>query len=233
MKILFLSEYFHPHWTGLAKSILNAAIRLQERGHTCAVLTTKFDKNLPTVETYKNIGIYRSLPLIQVSGTKYSATIVFRFISMVKVYDLIFINCPNSNVLPFTLISRLFGKQVVVFSSGDLILPKGWTNRIVEMIHDFSMLASCTLAHTVSNYTHDYAQHSRILRHFMYKFEPLLLPTSNENEVDAEYDSRMIEIRKRNGVPYLVLDCHNTRTVIPAALKREPIDFAGNPLSRV
>jgi len=124
---------------------------------------------------------------------------------MVKAYDLIFIGCPNSNVLPFTLISRLFGKQVVIFSNGDLILPKGWTNRIVEKIHDFSMLASCALAHSVSNYTHDYAQHSRILRHFMHKFEPLLLPVIYyEDEVDAEYDIRMTEIRKENGPRYLI-----------------------------
>jgi hypothetical protein len=32
---------------------------------------------------------------------------------------------------------------------------------------------------------------------------------------------------------YLVLGCHNTRNVIPAVLKRESIDFAGYPLSRV
>jgi hypothetical protein len=34
-------------------------------------------------------------------------------------------------------------------------------------------------------------------------------------------------------ITVLVLDCDNTRYVIPAGLKRESIDFPGYPLSRV
>ncbi len=205
MRILFLSEYFHPHWTGLAKSILKTAIVLQQKGHTCAVLTTRYDKTLSTYEVYKELPIYRCSPLFNVSRTKYSLSVIFKFANMAKNYDLVFINCPNSNVLPFTAIAKLLGKKVLIFLNGDLILPSGLGNRMVEKIFDASMLASCRLADVVSTYTEDYAQHSRILSKFMHKFKTLLLPvTSYEKKSSKRIDILMKKIRSEKKAKLLV-----------------------------
>ncbi|MCL6621465.1 MAG: hypothetical protein K6T55_05125, partial [Syntrophobacterales bacterium] len=89
MKVLFLSEFFHPHWTGYAKSLFKAALRLQEKGYQCAVLSTKHDKNLPDFEQYQGISIFRTQPLISISRTNYSIRSIFKFIGLVKGYDII------------------------------------------------------------------------------------------------------------------------------------------------
>jgi hypothetical protein len=47
-----------------------------------------------------------------------------------------------------------------------------------------------------------------------------------------EISTGTYDIRFQLGA-HLVLDCHNTRNVLPALLRRESIDFPGFPLSRV
>lgn len=205
MRILFISEFFYPHWTGMAKSILKTALRLKEKGHTCGVLATRHDRNLPFFELYKGLEIYRSSPLLNISRTNYSINIIFKFISLAKNYDLIFINTPNSNIAWFTLIAKLFAKPSIIFLNGDLILPKGFLNRVIEKIFDFSMYFSCSLSSVVSTYTLDYAKHSRILSRYLNKFVPLLLPVmSLEKGIDKECDLRMKKLRSDKKATYLV-----------------------------
>jgi len=205
MRILFISEVFYPHWTGLSKSILKTALRLQEKGHECAVLTTRHEKNLPFFELYKDLEIYRSSPVLNVSRTKYSVNVIFKFMKLARNYDLIFINTPNSNVVWFTLIAKLYGKKVAIFINGDLILPKGLNNRILEKIFDTSMSISCKLADIISTYTKDYAENSRILKNYLDKFTPLLLPVgANEKRIDDVCDSKMKKLKIEKKVKFLV-----------------------------
>lgn len=205
MKILFLSEFFYPHWTGYAQATLRAALRLTEAGHEITVLATRHDPALPPVETYRGIVIYRAEPWLPISRTQYSWDSLIQFSRLVGACDLIFLHTPHSNTLPFSLMARIRRKPTLVFLHGDLILPRGWHNRLLERIFDFSMHLACRWAAAVSTSVRDYAEHSRILRHYLHKFHPLLLPMEMPQEApDPEVTALLTRLRQEKGAEALV-----------------------------
>jgi glycosyltransferase involved in cell wall biosynthesis len=97
------------------------------------------------------------------------------------------INSPSAHVLPVSIIAKLFRKRLVVFHQGDLILREGPVNRVIEKVFDASSYLSFALADNVATYTTDYAEHSRVLRPFLRKFQPVMMPfpVSAESEPDG------------------------------------------------
>jgi len=79
-------------------------------------------------------------------------------------------------MMPVSLISKLLGKKVVIFHHGDLILPQSFFNTLIEKVFDMSSYVSFVFANKVASYTRDYATYSRVLRPFLNKFSPLLIP---------------------------------------------------------
>jgi glycosyltransferase involved in cell wall biosynthesis len=69
---------------------------------------------------------------------------------------------------------------LLIFHQGDLILPSSLINSIIEKIFDLSCFISFSLADKVSTYTADYAKHSRVLKPFLKKCAPILLPIDSE-----------------------------------------------------
>lgn len=174
-KILIVSDYFYPHWTGLAKSIFNIT-KFLKNSLDFTVLTVQHDMKLPLSETISGITIVRTPYILPVSRARYSILMLWKFLFLVKQNDVIFINSPFSNILPIALISKLFGKKVVIFHQGDLILPRNILNRFIELVFDVATKLAFSLADKVSSYTEDYARHSRVLKKFMHKFTPLIPP---------------------------------------------------------
>jgi glycosyltransferase involved in cell wall biosynthesis len=61
MNILFLSRLFYPHIGGVEKHVFEISQEFIRKGHRVTVITEHYD-NLPLIETYKKITIYR-IPL--------------------------------------------------------------------------------------------------------------------------------------------------------------------------
>jgi glycosyltransferase involved in cell wall biosynthesis len=59
VKILFVLEHFYPYIGGTEHLFYRLSTGLAEAGHQVSVITTKFDKTLPTNETYKGVKITR------------------------------------------------------------------------------------------------------------------------------------------------------------------------------
>lgn len=173
-RVLIVSDYFYPHWTGIAKSLLY--LIKEVRNVDFDVLTTKHLKNLKSEEKIYRSIIYRSPYLFSLSRLKYSPFIPIKLILLISRYDAIFINSPCSNILPVTLIAKIFGKKVVVFHQGDLILTGGLLNFFIEKAFDLSCNLSFFLSDKISTYSKDYAQHSRVMKPFLKKTYPLLMP---------------------------------------------------------
>jgi len=175
MKILIVTDYFYPHWTGISKS-LYYLIKTKVRNITFDVLTTKYNSDLKSKERIFQTTIYREPYIFSVSRVKYSFAVIFRFISLAHNYDGILINSPCSNMLPISLLSKLLNKKLFIFHQGDLILPKGLKNKLLEIIFDLSSQISFYVSNKISTYSRDYAIHSRIMKSFLNKFTPLLMP---------------------------------------------------------
>jgi len=174
-KLLIVTDYFYPHWTGYAKS-LYYLIQSISKYYSISILTVRYNKSLKKHERIFSSEIIREDYLFSLSRSKYSIQLLFKFLFLVIRCDVVFINSPCTNILPLSLIAKTFGKKFYIFHQGDLILPKTIFNKIIEKVFDASSYISFLLADKLSSYTKDYASYSRLLRHFMYKFSPLLLP---------------------------------------------------------
>ena len=174
-RVLLVTDFYYPHWTGIAKSVFSLTQALQNT-YAITVLTVSFDKKLHKREKIENISVIRSSYLFTISRSKYSLAILWDFLNAVSKIDVVFVNSPSANIVFFALFAKLFGKKLLLFNQGDLILPPGLLNKILEKIFDFSSFVSFTLADRVSTYSEDYAKHSRIIKPFLDKFTPVLLP---------------------------------------------------------
>jgi glycosyltransferase involved in cell wall biosynthesis len=177
LRLLLVTDFFYPHWTGIAKSVFSLTQKLQETFAT-TVLTVRFDKKLPKRETVEKTEIIRSDYLLTISRSKYSFAMLLDFLKLASQNDYILINSPSANIVFFAVFAKLFGKKLFIFHQGDLILPKGVHNRVIEKVFDLSCFIAFSLADKVSTYTSDYAKHSRVLRPFLKKITPVLLPVT-------------------------------------------------------
>ncbi len=175
MKILIVTDYFYPHWTGISKS-LYYLVKTKIENIKFDVLTTKYKKELKSKERIFQTTIYREPYIFSMSRVKYSIAVIFRFISLAHNYDGVLINSPCSNILPISLLTKILNIKLFIFHQGDLILPKGLKNRILEIIFDISSQISFYISNKISTYSRDYAIHSRIMKSFLNKFTPLLMP---------------------------------------------------------
>lgn len=196
-RALLATEYFYPHWTGIAKTFSYVGENLKQQGYDVTVLTTQFNSNNPLSEEYQGLHIIRSPYQFRVSRTHYSLSILIEFIKLVSKFDLIVINSPNSNILFLTIFARLFGKQCIIYHQGDLTLPQLTGNhlkhKVIQLIFDCLTLPSMLLANVVSTYTADYAGHSRVMKYSMKKFRAYIPRYTLSNEVPSEQFSKKIE----------------------------------------
>ncbi|MFH1827357.1 MAG: glycosyltransferase family 4 protein [bacterium] len=174
-RILILTDYYYPHWTGISKSIkyLTQALKTS---FDFTILTIRYKKKLKSKEIIDSIPVIRTDYLFSISRAKYSLSTIFKFISIIRMFDIVFINSPYTNILPITIIAKIFRKKLIIFHQGDLILSKGYLNKIIEILFNISTFISLFLANKVSTYTLDYAKNSRLLKFFLYKFQSLLVP---------------------------------------------------------
>jgi len=174
-RILIITDYFYPHWTGISKSIFNLAQALADQLPVKA-LTVKHQPDLPAQETVSGVEIFRAKPAAVVSRTKLSVSLPILAVSHVKNSDVVVVNSPCTYIFPVSILAKLMGKKLIIFHQGDLILNRGLFNCLLEWMFDGFTWIGCWLADKVGTYTRDYAQHSRILRFFLTKFEPVVLP---------------------------------------------------------
>src|SRR3989344_5592775 len=175
LDILLVTDFFYPHWTGYAKS-LYCLVQSINKFYNITILTVRHEKSLKKYEKFYTANIIREDYLFSVSRSKYSFSLILKFLQLINKYDVIFINSPCSNILPLAIITKIFGKKLYIFHQGDLILPQNIINNFIEKIFDVSSYMAFLLADKLSTYIDDYAKHSRTLNHFMYKFSSLLFP---------------------------------------------------------
>lgn len=174
-RIVVVTDYFYPHWTGISKSLYYLTQSLN-KDFDLTILTVKHNKSLKKEEVMNEIKILREDFLFNISRAKYSIDLVFKFVNIINKYDVVLINSPCVNIIAISLIAKIYGKKLLIFHQGDLILPRGIINKIIEKIFDISTYLSFSIAHKISTYTKDYADNSRIMKHFPHKFTPLLMP---------------------------------------------------------
>jgi glycosyltransferase involved in cell wall biosynthesis len=175
LRLLLVTDFYYPHWTGISKSVFSLTQTLQN-DFSITVLTVRFEPKLSRIEKIGKISVLRSAYFFTISRSHYSIAIIWDFLKLASNNDCILINSPSANILLLSILSKLLGKRLLIFHQGDLILPAGFMNRLIEKVFDFSCFVSFSLADKVSTYTADYAKHSRTMHAFLQKFTPVIPP---------------------------------------------------------
>ncbi|MBI2641445.1 glycosyltransferase family 4 protein [Candidatus Roizmanbacteria bacterium] len=245
MKVLIVTDYFYPHWTGISKSIYNLVTSLQSKIHF-TVLTVNYTGRLKSTETLKKIKIIRTFSTISFSRSKFSLSLFLKAIPLIRSNDVVFINSPSAHILPIALLAKVFKKKLLIFHQGDLILPNGFLNRIIEKIFDISSFISFSIAHKVATYTRDYAEHSRVLKPFLKKFSPLIMPIylydspqgqtikilqglKNQKKILFGFGGRFVEEKGFDilfkAIPKVMREIPNAHFIFAGEIKMEYEDF--------
>jgi glycosyltransferase involved in cell wall biosynthesis len=200
-KITIVSDFYVPHWTGISKSIAYLAEAIKEDFVT-SILTVRFDKNLALEEEKAGLKIIRRPYFFSLSRAKFSLSLIFYFLKNINKTDLVLINSPSIHILPISLIAKLFRKKILIFHQGDLVLPKGILNFLIEFLFNLSSLMSFYLATQLATYTEDYAFNSRLLKKFPKKTMAFIPPlpyfseASEQKKSDIKIKNKLLKIKK-------------------------------------
>lgn len=189
MRILSVITYYHPHWTGLATIARRINESLAARGHAITVLTTRHDTSLAREEIVRGVRVVRLTPAFFVSRGAVAPAFPFRIPALVREHDLVQIHTPLAESLLVAATCRLTHRPLLMTHYGDLVLPAGAFNRVVEGTVVRMMSAAARLADHVTTLSPDYARHSTFLRPFSAKLTatapPVDIPAPRIDNVAA------------------------------------------------
>ncbi len=163
MRILAALTYYHPHWTGLTAHAQQLAAGLARRGHAVTVLAYRHAPELADDEVHHGVRIVRVAPLARLSRGMLSPGYLSAAVRLVRDADAVLIHTPMLEAPAVALAARRAGRPSVVVHHGDLLLPAGAANRVVERLVTAGMTAAARLADAVTTYSDDYATHSGFL----------------------------------------------------------------------
>jgi glycosyltransferase involved in cell wall biosynthesis len=187
IKILIALQYYLPHRTGLTLHVQRVAEALASRGHHVTVLTARYDTKLPRDEAVVNgVRVVRLWAPIKVSRGKIMPAYPWAAWNLVRQHDVVSIHTPMLETAVFGIYCWLLRKGLIITHHGDLVLPSGFFNRIIEhLVFGFYRVAG-RVAHHILAYSSDYARHSYYIAPFRDKavsvHPPIVIP---EFDLDA------------------------------------------------
>ncbi|MBA3872388.1 MAG: glycosyltransferase family 4 protein [Anaerolineae bacterium] len=178
LKILMCLLYYVPHRTGLTIHVQRVAEELARRGHEVTVLTARYKLDLPRdTEMHNGVRVVRlATPQIPISRGLIMPAYPWAALGLILQNDVVFVNTPMLETALISVLASIAGRKVVATHHGDLILPAGATNRIIQntMFSMFKYMAK--RAARLIAYSQDYADHSYYLKPFKDKVTPIYPP---------------------------------------------------------
>lgn len=178
LKILICLLYYFPHRTGLTIHVQRVAEELVRRGHEVTVLTARYSNDLPRDDStmHKGVRIVRLWAPIRMSRGMIMPAYPKALLDLMREHDVVSVHTPTPETAMIAAASVLTGKNVIVTHHGDLILPGGLFNRVIQggMYAMYTLLAR--RASRILAYSQDYADNSYYLQPFMDKVTPVYPP---------------------------------------------------------
>ncbi len=189
MKILVTLTYYHPHWTGLTAYAKRLAEGLAARGHQVTVLTSQYHADLPRQESINGVQVVRVPCIGRLSRTVIMPQYPFLLFRLLREHDLVHIHTPMPETLLVTAIARRLRRPSIITHQGDVVMPAGLLNQIIQVAMDSTMTLGMHLASRIVVHSRDYGQHSRFLAPIRHKLDaiypPVDLPEPQPEEVEA------------------------------------------------
>jgi glycosyltransferase involved in cell wall biosynthesis/ubiquinone/menaquinone biosynthesis C-methylase UbiE len=176
MKILVTLTFYHPHWTGLTAYAKRMAEGLAARGHSVTVLASRHSPELPLDELINGVRVVRLPYVAQVSRGVLMPGFPATAARLIAEHDLVQIHTPMLETVLVTALARALGKPSVITHQGDLVMPAGMFNSVVQKSVVGAMTAGLHLATRVVVHSADYGRHSAFLAPISHKLDAIYPP---------------------------------------------------------
>jgi glycosyltransferase involved in cell wall biosynthesis len=204
LRILICLLYYVPHRTGLTIHVQRVAEELARRGHQVTVLTARYKLSLPRDdEMHNGVRVVRLwAPPIPISRGMIMPAYPWAALGLMLQHDVVWANTPMLETGLVSLLAGITGRKVVATHHGDLILPTGLANRVIQntMFALYKFMAR--RAGRLIAYSQDYADHSYYLQPFRDKvtpnYPPIHMPPPN-----AEHAQVLRKEWSKNGGPVI------------------------------
>ncbi len=189
MKVLVTLTFYHPHWTGLTAYAKRIAEGLVARGHTVTVLTSQHSAELPREEVINGVHVIRLPYAAQVSRGVLMPGFPTAAARLIAEHDIVQLHTPMLETMLVTGLARALGKPALITHQGDLVMPAGLFNSVVQKSVVGAMTAGLHLSSRVVVHSADYGRHSAFLAPISHKLDaiypPVELPTPQPEAVAA------------------------------------------------
>lgn len=176
MKILVTLTFYHPHWTGLTAYAKRIAEGLVARGHQVTVLASQHNADLPTDEIVHGVRVVRLPYVARVSRGVLMPAFPATVARLIAEHDLVHVHTPMLETALVAGIARVLGKPALITHQGDLVMPAGLFNSIVQHSVVAAMSAGLRLSTRVVVHSADYGRHSAFLAPIAHKLEAIYPP---------------------------------------------------------
>jgi glycosyltransferase involved in cell wall biosynthesis len=189
LRILICLLYYFPHRTGLTIHVQRVAEELVRRGHEVTVLTARYRNDLPRddVQMHEGVRIVRLWAPIRMSRGMIMPAYPWAAFKLMREHDIVSIHTPMLETALVAVLSKLAGIRLIITHHGDLILPKGLFNRVIQSTMFWMYKVAARRASKIVAYSQDYADHSYYLQPFMDKvsvnYPPVHMPPPNPERV--------------------------------------------------
>lgn len=190
LKVLICLLYYLPHRTGMQLYIQRIAEELAARDHQITILCARHIPDLPNDETIRGVRIVRlNVPPIAISRGMIMPAYPWAFYQLAREHDVISIHVPMLETALISVIARLVGRKVIPTHHGDLLLPAGITNRVIQAVMYLFYRIMAESAPKIIAYTQDYANNSYYLKPYLHKvqviYPPITMPSPNPHGAEA------------------------------------------------
>jgi glycosyltransferase involved in cell wall biosynthesis/ubiquinone/menaquinone biosynthesis C-methylase UbiE len=176
MKILVVLTFYHPHWTGLTAYAKRIAEGLVARGHTVTVLASQHNPDLPREELVGGVRVVRLPYVARVSRGVLMPGFPAAVARLIAEHDIVHVHTPMLETAIVTGIARLLGKPSIITHQGDLVMPSGVFNGLVQYSVVSAMTTGLRLATRVVVHSADYGRHSAFLAPIADKLDAIYPP---------------------------------------------------------
>lgn len=189
MRILIALTYYRPHYSGLTIHAEREARSLAARGHQVIVLTSRYERSLPSRETRDGVEIIRPDVAFRISKGVIMPSMPFWAWKLVRQADVVHLHAPQLDAAPIAVLARWLGKPVVLSYHCDMRLPHGFIHSLANLVSNAANHITARVADYIVHNTRDYAEHSAFMRHYLDKLYPILPPVEVAVIQEADRES--------------------------------------------